>query len=81
VLFIDTNARAMAVEDAAFSPLETALLEAQAWEPLVADAIARALEEKPVDLKIEPLGMFALSQVQPPDAPPQGIPQLPPKQG
>jgi hypothetical protein len=86
VLFIDTNARAMAVEDSAFSPLESALLEAQAWEPLVAEAIVRALEEKPVDLKLEPLGMFALSQVQPPDATTVqiagGTPaQLPPKQG
>lgn len=78
VLFIDTGARAIAVEESAFSPLETALLEAQAWEPLVADAIAKALEEKPVDLKLEPLGMFALSQVAPPEAPPEGTPQLPP---
>jgi hypothetical protein len=68
VLFIDTGARAMAVEDSAFAPLETALLEAQAWEPIVADAIQRALAEKPVDLKLEPLGMFALSQVQPPQS-------------
>jgi len=81
VLFIDTNAHAMAVDDAAFSPLETALLEAQSWEPLVAEAIAKALEEKPVDLKLEPLGMFALSQVQPPDANQAQAPQLPPKQG
>jgi hypothetical protein len=69
VLFIDTGARAMAVEESAFSSLETALLEAQAWEPIVADAIERALAEKPVDLKLEPLGMFALSQVQPPPEP------------
>ena len=81
VLFIDTAARAIAVEDSAFSPLETALLEAQAWEPLVADAIHRALEERPVDLKLEPLGMFALSQVQPPpppDQPQPSVAQLPP---
>jgi hypothetical protein len=77
VLFIDMNARAMAVEESAFSPLETALLEAQVWEPLVGEAITKALEEKPVDLKLEPLGMFALSQVQPPQ-PPEGAPQLPP---
>ena len=81
VLFIDTGARAIAVEESAFSALETALLEAQAWEPLVADAIQRALEEAPVDLKLEPLGMFAMSQVQPPATPegaPPGPPQLPP---
>jgi hypothetical protein len=68
VLFIDTSARAIALEESAFSPLETALLEAQAWEPLVADAIASALQEAPVDLKLEPLGMFALNQVEPPPA-------------
>jgi hypothetical protein len=82
VLFIDTGAHAIAVEESAFSPLETALLEAQPWEPLVADAIHKALEEAPVDLKIEPLGMFALSQVQPPAATPEmgggAVPQLPP---
>jgi hypothetical protein len=76
VLFIDTAARPMAVDESAFAPLETALLEAQAWEPLVADAIQRALAEEPVDLKLEPLGMFALSQVTPP-ANPEGAPQLP----
>jgi hypothetical protein len=79
VLFIDTGAHAMAVEESAFVPLETAMLEAQTWEPLVADAITRALDEKPADLKLEPLGIFALSQVQPPDAAPGGAPALPPK--
>lgn len=81
VLFIDTGARAIAVEESAFSPLETALLEAQAWEPLVADAIQHALEEAPVDLKLEPLGVFALSQVQAPATPESATPlppQLPP---
>ena len=81
VLFIDTNARAIAVEESAFSPLESALLEAQSWEPVVAESIHRALEEAPVDLKLEPLGMFALSQVQPPETkagPADGVPQLPP---
>lgn len=78
VLFIDPGARAIAVEESAFSPLETALLEAQAWEPLVADAIQRALEEAPVDLKIEPLPVFALNQVQPPPTPEGSPPQTPP---
>jgi hypothetical protein len=76
VLFIDTGAKPMAVDESAFSPLETALLEAQAWEPLVADAIQRALDEAPVDLKLEPLGVFALSQVDPPPALEGGAPQL-----
>lgn len=68
VLFIDTRAHAMAVEEAAFSPLETALLEAQTWEPLVGEAIERALAEEPIDLKLEPLGVFPLSQVAEPEA-------------
>ena len=66
VLFIDTAARAVAVEERAFSALETALLEAQTWEPIVAEAIEEALEEKPVGLELEPLGVFALGQVEPP---------------
>jgi hypothetical protein len=78
VLFIDTLARPMAVDEAAFSPLESALLEAQTWEPLVADAIQRALDEVPVDLKLEPLGVFAMSQVTPPLGPDGGVPQLGP---
>jgi hypothetical protein len=76
VLFIDTLARPMAVDEAAFSPLESALLEAQTWEPLVADAIQRALDEVPVDLKLEPLGVFAMSQVAPPPEAEGGPPQL-----
>jgi hypothetical protein len=78
VLFIDMNARAMAVEESAFSPLEAALLEAQPWEPLVAEAIQTALAEEPVELALEPLGVFALSQVQPPPPAPDGAPQLGP---
>ncbi len=69
VLFIDTGARPMAIDASAFSPLESALLEAQAWEPLVSEAVHRALDEAPVDLKLEPLGVFALSQVAPPGPP------------
>ena len=78
VLFIDNRAHAIAVEESAFSPLESVLLEAQAWEPLVADAVHRALEEIPVDLKLEPLGVFALSQVQPPAPVDPAILALPP---
>lgn len=76
VMFIDTAARALAIEESAFSPLEAALLEAQPWEPVVADAVHRALEEKPVALALEPLGLFALSQVEAP-AEESGAPQLP----
>ncbi len=76
VLFITTDAQALAVEDAAFAPLETALVEAKAWEPLVADAIELALKEAPVDLKLIPLGAFPLSGAEPPL--PQPVPEQPP---
>jgi hypothetical protein len=75
VLFIDSLARAVSVEESTFSPLENMLLEAGAWEPLVAERIELALEEKPVDLKLDALGAFPLGGA---EAPPQGqAPQLP----
>jgi hypothetical protein len=61
VLFLGTDARALAVEEAAFAPLETALLEAPPWEPLVADAIERGLEEA-----VLPIGLLPLRGVDPP---------------
>lgn len=69
VLFLDTSARAIAVEESGFVPLETVLLEATPWEPVEADAIHRALEEVPIDLRLEPMGWFALRQVDPPPTP------------
>jgi hypothetical protein len=71
VLFVDTAARAHAVDESAFVPLETALLEAGAWEPLVAQAIELALDEKPIDLKLVPLGAFPMRQAAPPPTPQQ----------
>ncbi len=65
VLFIGTDARAIAVEESAFAPLETALLEAPAWEPLVAETIERALEEATIDLKVTPIGLLPLRGVEP----------------
>jgi hypothetical protein len=68
VLFLGTDARALAVDESAFVPLETALLEAPPWEPLVAEAIEKALEEAAIDLKVTPIGMLPLSGVEPPPA-------------
>jgi hypothetical protein len=65
-LFLSTDARAVAVEESAFVPLETALLEAPPWEPAVAEAIERALEEGPIDLKVTPIGLMPLRGVEPP---------------
>jgi hypothetical protein len=75
VLFVTTEARALAVEESAFSPLETALVEASPWEPLVAEAIELALDEAPVDLKIAPLGAFPLRSAETPAAD-KPLPQL-----
>jgi hypothetical protein len=86
VLFIDSLARAVSVEEHTFSPLENMLLEAAAWEPIVAERIELALEEKSLDLKLEGLGTFPLGGAEPPPpavpALPQGLPhaQLPPRQ-
>lgn len=73
-IFVGTDARALSIDESAFAPLETMLLEAKAWEPLVADAIEAALEEQPIDLKLEGLGVFPLSGAEPPAE----APALPP---
>jgi hypothetical protein len=78
VIFITTDARAVSVDDGSFVPLETALLEAQPWEPLVADAIELALREAPVDLRLASLGAFPLRGAEAPAPEPQA-PELPPK--
>ena len=67
VLFVTTDATALAVERAAFVPLETALLEAGSFEPIVADAIEAALATAPVELKLAPLGAFPLRGAEPPE--------------
>jgi len=66
VIFVTPEARAVAVPEEAFVPLETSLLEAKPWEPAVAEAIEKALDEKPLDLRLEPLGLFPMGQVEPP---------------
>jgi hypothetical protein len=72
VLFVDANARAVAIDASAFVPLETALAEVQAYEPLIAASIELALSEKPAILKLESLPVFALNQLESP--PPVGLP-------
>ncbi len=80
VLFIDPLASAYAVDDAAFAPLETMILESASWEPLVGQAIELALAEHLVDLKLEGLGAFPMGAAEvPPAATGQTVPppQLP----
>jgi hypothetical protein len=63
VLFLGSDARAFAVKESAFVPFETLLVEAPPWEALVADEIATALEEAVIDLKVTPIGMLPLHDV------------------
>jgi hypothetical protein len=63
VLFIGTDARAVAVDDEAFVPLEISLLKAPPWEPAVAEAIDSALEEAPIDLSVGAIGLMPLQGV------------------
>ncbi len=74
VLFLTTDAHALAVDEAAFTPLETSLLEAKPWEALVADTIEAALKEPVVDLKLAPIGAFPLGGVEPPAEAPPALP-------
>jgi hypothetical protein len=64
VLFVGTDARAVGIEESAFVPLETALLEAPPWEPVTAEAIEAALEEPPIDLKVTSVGLMPLRGVE-----------------
>ena len=52
--------RAVAIEESAFAPLETSLLEAKPWEPMVAETLELTLTEKPVEIALQPLGAFPL---------------------
>ncbi|MDP9150332.1 MAG: hypothetical protein M3O36_10380 [Myxococcota bacterium] len=65
VLFVQTDGGVVAVEEAAFVPLEVALLVAVPWEPLVAQSIERALGEAPIDLRVTPIGIRPLRGVDP----------------
>ncbi len=66
VLFVTEEARAVAVEESAFVPLETALLEAPPWEAAIAEPIEQVLEEAAVDLKTTSIGLVPLLGVEPP---------------
>lgn len=66
VLFVTPDAHALGVAEAAFVPLETSLLEAKPWEPLITEEIERALSEPPINLRVVPLGLFPLADAKPP---------------
>jgi hypothetical protein len=66
---LTTEAVALAVEESAFVDLETTLLEAKSWEPVMAESIERALEEKTVELTLDALGAFPLRSADLPEKP------------
>jgi len=66
VMFLDASGHAIGVDEAAFAPLENALLLAPAWEPTVAEAIERTLEEAIIELRPGPLGLLPLGNAEPP---------------
>lgn len=68
-LFVGTDARAVAVENSAFVPLELVLLEAPSPEEARGERLAKSVTTAPIDLETVPIGLFPLRGV---DAPPRG---------
>ena len=50
MLFVTTKATAISIDEAAFAPLETALLEALPWEPLAYEPIEESLKAEAIEL-------------------------------
>ena len=72
VLFVTSDAKVIGVEESAFVSLETSLVEAKPWEPVVSEALEAALSAEPLDLRLEPIGAFPLGRAQAPDVAPAG---------
>jgi len=66
VVFVGVDAQGVAVQEGSFMSLESALLQAPPWEPVVAAAIEDALSEAPIDLKVSSIGMRPTRGVRPP---------------
>jgi hypothetical protein len=66
VLFLNADAGVVSVEEAAFAPLEAALLEAPPWEPAVAEELSHTLDETPLELRVGSIGMLPTRGVEPP---------------
>jgi hypothetical protein len=60
-LFISHTGATLAVPNDAFVPLETAVIEARAWDAATVTEIESALAEVPVQLKLRPVGLFPLA--------------------
>jgi hypothetical protein len=66
VIFITPRAEALSVDAAAFASLETAMLEAKPFVPLIAESIEAALTDAPIDLRVAPLGTFPMKDAEAP---------------
>ncbi|MFO0552223.1 MAG: hypothetical protein U0271_27800 [Polyangiaceae bacterium] len=60
VLFLGRDARVIGVEESAFTPLETALLEAQTWALMPAGALESALATAVPEVRLESPGVFPM---------------------
>jgi hypothetical protein len=63
VLFVGTDARAVAVDSSAFAPLDLVLLEAPSWEEAHVEVLASSVTTAPIDLETVPIGLFPLRGV------------------
>jgi hypothetical protein len=63
-VFIGVDGRAVALDHSAFVPLEAALLDAPAWEPLEAHALAHPWTDEPIELTVGSIGLMPLRGVQ-----------------
>jgi hypothetical protein len=66
VIFLDAGGHAIGIAEDAFAPLETALLEAPSWEPAVAEAIERTLQEATIELRPGAMGLLPLGSAESP---------------
>jgi hypothetical protein len=62
--FFEPAGALMVVPDEAFGPLEAALLESSPWDLVTGGEVEAALEERPVELELEPVGLRALAGVE-----------------
>ena len=56
VLFVRPDAGGLLIEEQAFVPLATALIQAPSWEPVDARSVEDVLSEAAIDLKVTPVG-------------------------
>ena len=66
-LFVTADARSISVEERSFSPFENAIIEAKPFEPLMSEAVERALTSEPITLTVEGLGLLPLRGVAAPE--------------